>query len=369
MFRVANGKLDAIILQETWIGNDNETSLLQIDGYNLVSKPYEITSHGGLAIYLENELEYEIMDIDRSETGIWEGLFLKLKIDNHKNLTLGNVYRPPRDLIDNYRSFKEEFEVVIYNLTGDVLIGGDFNIDLLKISDKPIINDYFESILACGYIPKITLPTRLTRNHGTLIDNFLCKVSVDFSYSTAGILTYKISDHQPIFICLDYLGSKTKSPKYVKIIKKNNDSIQHLKNHLNSSINMVKFKNDIDIDPNFNYEILNNLVISAIETCMPSKSVKYNKHKHKNNKWITPGLIKSITFRDKLYQKLKSTPQSTSLYDQLKINLNTYNKILKKAIREAKQNYYSQCFYRYKQDIKKTWLTIKDIINKSKNKN
>jgi dimeric dUTPase (all-alpha-NTP-PPase superfamily) len=101
---------------------------------------------------------------------------------------------------------------------------------------------------------------------------------------------------------------------------------------------------------------------------MPTKTVKYKKHKHKGNPWITSGLIKSIKFRDKLYQKLKKTSQESALYDQLKLNLGTYNKILRKAIREAQQLYYHSKFNSYKNDIKNTWITIKSIINKSKGK-
>ena len=56
-----------------------------------------------------------------------------------------------------------------------VIIGGDFNIDLLKINEKPIFNEYFHLLISHGFIPKITLPTRLSEKSGTLIDNFLCK--------------------------------------------------------------------------------------------------------------------------------------------------------------------------------------------------
>ena len=55
-------------------------------------------------------------------------------------------------------------------------------------------------------------------------------------------------------------------------------------------------------------------------------------------------------------------------YSDAKTNLKTYNGILNRDIRQAKQNYYSHQFDRYKNDIKKTWDTIKSIMNKKRSK-
>ena len=47
---------------------------------------------------------------------------------------------------------------------------GDYNVDLLKINSLQFNENYFDSILSAGYIPTITLPTRLSEN-STFIDN------------------------------------------------------------------------------------------------------------------------------------------------------------------------------------------------------
>ncbi len=59
------------------------------------------------------------------------------------------------------------------------------------------------------------------------------------------------------------------------------------------------------------------------------KVVKFDKHKRKMSKWITRAVINSISLRDKLYNKLKQTKPDTLEPNTLKINLSTYNKILK----------------------------------------
>ena len=96
-----------------------------------------------------------------------------------KKIILGNIYRPPRDINENYRQFIDEFSTVLAKLErshSDVIIAGDFNIDL-KIHEKPIFGDYFDAITGHSFSPKITLPTRFSNLNGTLIDNFLYKIS------------------------------------------------------------------------------------------------------------------------------------------------------------------------------------------------
>ena len=51
-------------------------------------------------------------------------------------------------------------------------ICGDYNIDLLKVNDLKFNEEYFHNILSAGYIPTITLPTRLSAS-SSLIDNIL----------------------------------------------------------------------------------------------------------------------------------------------------------------------------------------------------
>ena len=62
-----------------------------------------------------------------------------------------------------------------------------------------------------------------------------------------------------------------------------------------------------------------------------------------------------------------SSPDSQD-YASHRINLNTYNSILQKTIRHAKTSYYRREFEKHKNDSRKTWSTIKKLINKNKSK-
>ena len=50
-------------------------------------------------------------------------------------------------------------------------ICGDININLLKIHENNHYNSFDENITSNGFMPKITLPTRLSDTCNTLIDN------------------------------------------------------------------------------------------------------------------------------------------------------------------------------------------------------
>ena len=53
----------------------------------------------------------------------------------------------------------------------------------------------------------------------------------------------------------------------------------------------------------------------------------------------------------------------------LKINLRTYNEIVKRSIKLAKSTYYQHSFQKHKNDIKSNCRIIKDILNSIKQKN
>ena len=97
---------------------------------------------------------------------------------------------------------------------------------------------------------------------------------------------------------------------------------------------------------------------------MPLCKIKYNKYKHKKSLWISDGIIKSIKYRDKLYRNLKCMSKYSPFYANTKLNLKTYNTILKQTIRHAKFIFYNNQFNKCKNDTKKTWATIKEVINK-----
>ena len=97
---------------------------------------------------------------------------------------IGNIYRPPYNSRDSFDTCIIEFNsTLLENHTNGqkVYMCSDYSVDLLKLNSTSFNENYFDNILSAGYIPKITLPTRLSE-YSTLIDNiFTINFSSDLS--------------------------------------------------------------------------------------------------------------------------------------------------------------------------------------------
>ena len=187
----------------------SDYSLVAIDGYNCIhqSKRAECNNHGGLITYVDNKYEVDRLNI-KNDSSLWENLFVSIKGTGHnKDVIVGNIYKPHKDNynIENINTFTTEIENVIHELdrrNSEILIAGDYNINLLNLDVRQAFSDFFYSMLDNSLFPRITLPTRLDKNSCTLIDNIYFKLSPLFTDATSGIIFSRISDHFPYFLGL-----------------------------------------------------------------------------------------------------------------------------------------------------------------------
>ena len=93
----------------------------------------------------------------------------------------------------------------------EVIITGDFNINLLKINEKYIFCEFLKSLIGHSYFPKITFPTRFSRTSGTLIDNFFCKLTRATFDITSGILTKALFTPVPVRVPVPFQSRSTRS--------------------------------------------------------------------------------------------------------------------------------------------------------------
>ena len=110
------------------------------------------------------------------------------------------------------------------------------------------------------------------------------------------------------------------------------------------------------------------VILSAKEKHLKRVKTKLNHYKHKRNPWISMGIINSIKFRDKMYKRLRLTNCDSPMYETLEKNLKNYNSILQRNINAAKFFYYESKFNKYVSNIKQTWTTINELLNKCYNK-
>ena len=78
-------------------------------------------------------------------------------------------------------------------------------------------------------------------------------------------------------------------------------------------------------------------------------------------------LLTLINKNNDKYRDWKSTNNDVE-YEVKKVNFKTFEKIVKDNIRAAKREHYFKTFTSQKNDIKKTWKTIDETLNRRKNK-
>ena len=217
-----NFQFSAICIQETWLTEEHDLSLLQIPGYNLIHQGKLCSAHGGLIIYLKEMFSFSVRAPPADAT-VYEGLFIDINHDSLKNkITLCNIYRPPKNNNNNATvdTFINEIRPVIETFNKDspnLLITGDFNLNLLAINERTKFQEYFDLFVTNALYPKITLPTRFSSKSATLIDQIFCKHNQHTQSSTSGIILTQISDHLPYFTCIDAHRRNNLTPKYQSI--------------------------------------------------------------------------------------------------------------------------------------------------------
>ena len=104
---------------------------------------------------------------------IREGQFIEISnIGTNKLIIIGNVYRHPNNTNDIYQTFTKEFTPILKKLQNknrEVIIAGDYNIDLLKINQNPTFGNYFNWLVTQSFFPQFTLPTRFSDQNCTTL--------------------------------------------------------------------------------------------------------------------------------------------------------------------------------------------------------
>ena len=98
---------------------------------------------------------------------------------------------------------------------------------MLRINENTIVYEHFKTFLSNGFLPKISLPTRLTETSATLIDNIYIKLSINSSKSTSGSLHNNISDRQPFFVTRAYFNMSVTPQKYTTIRTQSTSAINN----------------------------------------------------------------------------------------------------------------------------------------------
>ena len=165
-----------ICLQESWLSETDDLSLIQLKGYDCIAHGKSCSNKGGLITYVDQHIKYEVL-INLNIYGNWEGQLIQVNGGGlTPTFTIGNIYRPPRYLNENYNEFVNEFSMVVSSLKNNKkqnpILAGDYNINMLKINEHEHCSNFFDMLTSFSLFPPITFPTRFSDRKGTLIDTF-----------------------------------------------------------------------------------------------------------------------------------------------------------------------------------------------------
>lgn len=230
-------------ISETWLKASIPDSLLNAQNFSLVRNDRKRGRGGGTCMYVNNNLEYEIVHNAISNKDIEiQSLYLRGRKSSHhqKRIVVLLTYRPPNgNGINACNTIKEYIGTIEEIEKKEIVLMGDLNWD---ISDKESVGAKFVNDICdeFGLKQMINESTRITSYSNTLIDVIITNVK---NIAYVGCLNYQISDHYPTYLVKNnrlYEKDVQKRNKFNRLVKLSRDSFykDQLSLHKN---NQVKF--------------------------------------------------------------------------------------------------------------------------------
>ena len=342
-----------LAISETWLDQSTPPAL---PDYNFVHKPRN-REGGGIALFIRKEFQFHIFEPTNncSTHTTYESLFICIPQSKGTDLIVGVIYRPPGTSVT---LFNDEFNVLLAEITNskkDIILAGDFNIDLLKAEDHEPTKMFYNYLTSYQILPTILKPTRITDLTSSLIDNIFTNKWNKVNISS--IIVTDISDHLPIMVRLNLNMPKCNKMETLnqrKTGKQEMEYFQSLLNEINWTEITAACANE-DANMAYNKFIVNykNAYNKAFPLYSPTKSRK----RQNNQPWMTSGLLNSCKKKNKLYLKFIKQPNETN-----KKNFIIYRNKFKTLKKKAELLYYEIEFQKYNNNLKKQWQIIRSIL-------
>ena len=189
---------DIIALSETKLRDGCILGNINLHGYkfNYVDS---LTNAGGVGLYIKDCFQFSVNANVQCELSVAETSWIDITLNN-SSVVIAVVYRHPGSGAGDITRFNDSMQKMLDTANKKkrpFYIMGDFNIDLLKISNNETIRQYANTLLRSMCKCLIDLPTRVTTISKTLIDHIYSNDTK--SRINSGILVTDISDHFPVF--------------------------------------------------------------------------------------------------------------------------------------------------------------------------
>ena len=131
-----NFKFSVICLQESWIDESEDISPFHLQSYDCKSQGKTCTSKGGLIIYVDDQYKSKVT-FNLKTYEHWEGLVVKEQGNTlSKTFSIGNIH------------IFTQIISKLDNCNNDIIIAGDFNINLHKLLGNYMFSIFFDTIIS-----------------------------------------------------------------------------------------------------------------------------------------------------------------------------------------------------------------------------
>ena len=175
---------------------------------------------------------------------------------------------------------------------------------------------------------------------------------------------FDISDHLPISCSIEIkpiIASCSNNQMFRSTTNFNKDAfaedIYNLTNNLTQKLDCTGTDHNTDTQIDEVCSTFINEFSNIVNSDAPMKKMSEKKSKQKTKPWLTKGIMKSITTKNKLFAKCYKK-NNTDLIVKYKIYLNKLTTIK----RLSKEQYYTSQLIEHKQNISKQWSIINKVI-------
>ena len=316
---------------------------------------------GGLIIYLNKKFcsinDYKILTNLSCNSDPSMGEFLFVEITRKaKNIIIGNMYRSPSHDSNLFiTELEHRLELLNKHKNKHIILTSDSNIDLLQFQSFEPANNLVNCLSEHGFLPVISIPTRITDHSATLIDHIFVNSGLETIKSS--VIIEDMSDHLATFVGI--LIDPNKCDKML-----DNNSYRPINDE-----NLINWKHDIgSVDWNFVNNIesadekftkFKNKYNEIYEKHFPIKPNKNSKRKY-DKPWLLPWLQGAIDRKNNMYRQFIKQPTIAN-----KIKYTKLKKFCTKHIKLAKRKYYDNYFQQYCNDGRKKWQMVNKLLNRN----
>ena len=305
----------------------------------------------------------------RCDLNIWHSTLFKtlwIEVDFNNSINfIGVVYRHngQTDIPYFSRSLEKNLKKMTSsrNKDSNFYIVGDFNMDVLRISEIPNISNFIDLMYSYNSVMLVNKPTLFPignqQGSPSILDHFY--TNNPLSITNFGIIANGISpDHFGLLTIIENTSSKTKEKQpdiWIKDYK--NAGVPSLRESF--SLFNSSYLNGMDI--NFKFGLLISHVHNCMDSNVPYCQLTVREKCFLNKPWISEDLQNNMAYRDQLAREIHVENKS-----HLKPFYNKFRKRLEKKLFRAKQEFFKKKIDDAKTDSKRIWSTINQIICRKK---